>query len=130
MKTLICPYCGCSLVRLQIPRDKAAPYSYAGTELYFCCQACADLFAADPEEHLERTKDVAVCPTCLGEKPPAAVFTFEHAGQEVPYCGCPYCQEQVLSTWAPGDDSNRYILGLREIRPLHLVVVLGHSCSS
>ena len=93
MKTLICPYCGCSLVRLLVSRDKAATFSYAGTEYYFCCQGCADLFAADPEQHLERTKDVIVCPTCLGEKPPAATFTFEHAGQEVPYCGCPHCQQ-------------------------------------
>ncbi len=122
MKTLICPYCGCSLVRLRIPRDKAAPYSYAGTEYYFCCQACADLFAADPEEHLERTKDVAVCPTCLGEKPAAAVFTFEHAGQEVPYCGCPYCQEQFEK------DPGFYISRLEGAIPTNGVV--GHDGAS
>ncbi len=122
MKTLICPYCGCSLVRLRITRDKAATYSYAGTEYYFCCQACADLFAADPEEHLERTKDVVVCPTCLGEKPPAAVFTFEHAGQEVPYCGCPYCQEQFEK------DPGYYISRLEGAIPTKGVV--GHDGGS
>lgn len=42
MKTLICPYCGCSLVRLGISKDKAATYSYHGTEHHFCCQDCAD----------------------------------------------------------------------------------------
>ena len=32
MKTLICPYCGCSLVRLGISKEKAATYSFAGTD--------------------------------------------------------------------------------------------------
>ena len=93
MKTLICPTCGCSLVRLGISKDKASPYHYNGKEYLFCCQQCVDLFVADPEQHLQRTKNVIVCPTCLGEKPPASAFTFEYAGQEVHYCGCPYCQE-------------------------------------
>ena len=30
MKTLICPYCGCSLVRLGVSKDKPATYSYGG----------------------------------------------------------------------------------------------------
>ncbi len=96
MKTLICPYCGCSLVRLGISKEKAATYSYDGTEYHFCCQDCADEFAADPEQHLQRTKDLVVCPTCLAEKTPELTFTFEYAGQEVPYCGCPYCREVFL----------------------------------
>ena len=96
MKTLICPTCSCSLVRLGISKDKAATYSHDGTEYHFCCQGCADLFATDPEEHLERTKDLIVCPTCLAEKPPALAFTFEYAGEEIHYCGCPYCAEVFL----------------------------------
>ncbi len=68
MKTLICPYCGCSLVRLGISKEKAATHSFGGTEYHFCCQDCADEFAADPEQHLQRTKDLVVCPTCLAEK--------------------------------------------------------------
>ena len=92
MKTLICPTCGCSLVRLGISKDKAAPYNYNDKEHFFCCRGCADLFVADPEQHLQRTKNVIVCPTCLGEKPPASTFTFDYAGQEVHYCGCPYCR--------------------------------------
>ncbi len=96
MKTLICPYCGCSLVRLGISKEKAARYGYDGTEYHFCCQDCADAFAADPEQHLQRTKDLVVCPTCLAEKTPELTFTFEYAGQEVPYCGCPYCREVFL----------------------------------
>ena len=94
MTTLLCPYGGCSLVRLGITKDKAAPYSHGGTEHYFCCQDCADEFARDPERHLQRTKDVIVCPTCLGEKTPESAFTFEHAGQGIRYCGCPYCQKE------------------------------------
>ncbi len=46
MKTLICPYCGCSLVRLGISKEKAATYSFAGTDapttkhaLTFFCHA-------------------------------------------------------------------------------------------
>ena len=96
MKTLICPTCGCSLVRLGISKDKAASYRYNDQEYHFCCQACADLFAAEPEPYRQRTKDVIVCPTCLGEKLPESTFTFEYAGQEIPYCGCPYCAEVFL----------------------------------
>ncbi len=94
MKTIIDPYCGCSLVRLGISEEKAATCSHDGTEYHFCCQGCADLFVIDPDQHLQRTKDLVVCPTCLAEKPPESAFTFEYAGQEVHYCGCPHCQEE------------------------------------
>ncbi len=122
MKTLICPYCGCSLVRLGVTRDKAATSSYDGTEYHFCCQGCADLFVADPEQHLQRTKDVVVCPTCLAEKPPASAFTFEYAGQEVHYCGCPYCQEVFQK------DPSYYIKRLEGTIPSEGVV--GHEGGS
>ncbi len=32
MRTLVCPYCGCSLVRLGISKEKAATYSFVGTD--------------------------------------------------------------------------------------------------
>jgi len=96
MKSLICPYCGCSLVRLGISKDKAAKCSYDGTEHYFCCQGCVDEFTHDPKQHVQRTKDLVVCPTCLAEKTPEMAFTFEYAGKEVPYCGCPHCQETFI----------------------------------
>ncbi len=122
MKALICPTCGCSLVRLGISKDKAAPYRHKGKEHLFCCQQCADLFVADPEQHLQRTKDVIVCPTCLGEKPPASAFTFDYAGQEVHYCGCPYCQEMFQK------DPDYYIKRLEGTIPQD--GVLGHDgCS-
>ncbi len=122
MKTLIDPYCGCSLVRLGISKEKATAYSYEGTEYYFCCQDCADEFAPDPEQHLRRTKDVIVCPTCLGEKTPELAFTFEHAGQKIRYCGCPYCR-QVFQK-----DSNYYIERLEGAIPSEGVV--GHDGAS
>ncbi len=93
MKTLICRTCGCSLVRLGISNDKAATYSYEGEEHHFCCQACADLFATEPQQYLEKTTDVVVCPTCLGEKPLRVAVTSEHAGQDVHFCGCPHCTD-------------------------------------
>ena len=53
MKTLICPTCNCSLVRLGITPEKAATYSHNGEKLYFCCQGCADVFitSTDPQKY-------------------------------------------------------------------------------
>ncbi len=93
METPICPTCGCSLVRLGINKDKATMHSYEGTEYFFCCKGCADVFAADPEMRLEETKDLIVCPTCLAEKPRQSAVTLEHAGQEIHFCRCTHCQE-------------------------------------
>ena len=122
MKTPICPRCGCSLVRLGVSKDKAATYSYKGEEYLFCCQQCADMFATDPEQHLQRTKDMVVCPTCLGEKLPASAFTFGHAGEEVHYCGSPSCQEGFQK------DPSFYIKRLEGTIPSDGVV--GHDGSS
>ncbi len=94
MKTLICPHCGCSLVRLGISKDKAVAYRHDDNEYHFCCQGCVDLFVADPETDLRRTNDLIVCPTCLAEKPPQLAFVFEYAEQVIHYCGCPYCQDE------------------------------------
>ncbi len=93
MKTVICPTCGCSLVRLGIAKDQAPTYSYDGREYLFCCQGCVDLFDADPAKHLQETKDLIVCPTCLAEKPPESTFTLEHAGQQIHFCRCPHCHD-------------------------------------
>ncbi len=94
MTTLICRHCGCSLVRLGISKDQAIPLRHEGQEHYFCCQGCADLFAKEPARHLQRTNDIVVCPTCLAEKTRQWAPTFEHQGQEVHYCSCPYCREE------------------------------------
>ena len=93
MDTLICSACGCSLVRLGISREHAVPHGPDVQQPQFCCQGCLDLFVAEPKKYLRLTDGVTVCPACLGEKPPDRVATFTHAGQDVPYCGCPYCVE-------------------------------------
>ena len=96
MKTPICPTCGCSLVRLGISNDLAPTYSHDGKEYRFCCQGCVDLFAADPAKHLEETKALIVCPSCLAEKPPESTFTLEHAGQPIGFCRCLHCVDVFL----------------------------------
>ena len=64
MKTLICPTCGCSLVRLGVSTDQAATYHYNGEASHFWCQGCVDLFITAPETYLKNTHDVIVCPSC------------------------------------------------------------------
>ncbi len=93
MNPLICPTCGCSLVRLGIAKDQAPTNTSDGREYRFCCQGCVDLFIADPAKHLEETKDLIVCPTCLAEKPPESTFTLEHAGRQIHFCRCPHCHD-------------------------------------
>ncbi|MEE9128444.1 MAG: YHS domain-containing protein [Phycisphaerales bacterium] len=98
MKTLICPTCGCSLVRLGITKEKSATDRHHGKEHRFCCQGCADLFSTDPEKYLRQTTDLVVCPTCLAEKPIESVVTMNVGGHEVHFCGCPYCAELFLKS--------------------------------
>jgi len=93
MKTLICPTCGCSLVRLGISKDKATPYTYNDEEYYFCCQGCADIFVTDPGTYLQELSELIVCPVCLAEKPKDVAVRLEIAGQEVHFCRCTHCQE-------------------------------------
>ena len=69
LQTLICPSCGCSLVRLGITKDKAVSYHHNGEEHRFCCQGCVEVFVTDPEEYLREVSTRAVCPVCLAEKP-------------------------------------------------------------
>ena len=93
MKTLICPTCGCSLVRLGVSTEQAVPHRYNGEAYHFCCQGCVDLFITAPETYLQNTHDVIVCPSCLGEKPRQRAVTLNVAGQDVYFCGCPSCTE-------------------------------------
>ncbi len=93
MKTLICPTCGCSLVRLGISKDKATVYSHDGEDYRFCCQGCADIFVTDPEKYLQELSELIVCPVCLAEKPKNVAVRLEIAGQEVYFCRCTHCQE-------------------------------------
>ncbi len=93
MKTLICPTCGCSLVRLGISKEKSVAHRHHGEEYRFCCRGCADLFAADPEKCLRETNDLIVCPTCLAEKPLKWAVSLKIGQHEVHFCRCPYCVE-------------------------------------
>ncbi len=93
MKTLICPTCGCSLVRLGVSKDKSITYCYNGEEYHFCCQGCTDLFITDPQKYLQETNDLIVCPTCLAEKPLQRAVKLKIAAREVHFCRCPYCAE-------------------------------------
>ena len=93
MKTLICPTCGCSLVRLGISKDKATLYHYNDKDYFFCCQGCVDLFVVDPQKHIRETNDLIVCPTCLAEKPPQIAVKLKIADKEVSFCRCPHCAD-------------------------------------
>ncbi len=93
MRTLICPTCGCSLVRLGISKDKATVHRHDGEEHYFCCQGCIDLFVTDPAKCLQETSQLIVCPTCLAEKPLQWAAQLNVAGKDVYFCRCPYCAE-------------------------------------
>ncbi len=93
MNTLICRTCGCSLVRLGIIREKSVRCRHDGEEHHFCCQPCADLFVTDPDEFLQETNDLIVCPTCLAEKPLDHAVTLKLGNDDVHFCRCPYCAE-------------------------------------
>ncbi len=93
MKTVICRTCGCSLVRLHVSREKAAHLLYGNENYYFCCEGCAEVFRSDPERYLAQTRDVVVCPGCLGEKPAGVTNVVEHSGKTLNFCGCPHCMQ-------------------------------------
>jgi YHS domain-containing protein len=92
MRSVLCPTCGCSLVRLGINREQATHAAHAGTLHFFCCDGCADIFRADPDRYLTQIADVVVCPGCLAEKPTTLTVTVEYAGKTINLCGCPHCQ--------------------------------------
>lgn len=93
MRALICPTCGCSLVRLGIRKEKATPYHYNDEDYFFCCQGCVDVFATDPRKYIKETSDMIVCPTCLAEKPQQSAVKLEIDGNEVHFCRCPHCAD-------------------------------------
>ena len=93
MKTLICPNCGCSLVRLGIRKDEAVAYSHESKEYFFCCDGCLEQFLSDPERHLRETAGLIVCPVCLTEKSLNLTTKLEHDGEDIYFCRCPLCTE-------------------------------------
>ena len=94
MKTLICPTCGCSLVRLGISKDQAVAYSYVNQEYYFCCDGCLEQFITNPERHLRETGSLIVCPVCLTEKPPNLARKLELDEGDLYFCRCPHCMDE------------------------------------
>ncbi|MBL4888350.1 MAG: YHS domain-containing protein [Flavobacteriaceae bacterium] len=117
MKTLICPTCGCSLVRLGIPKAKASTSTYKGETLYFCCDGCTNLFQANPDKYLEQTDDLIACPTCLAEKPKQWATQLTVEGQDVYFCHCPHCMDlykkdpQFYSNRLEGNIPNTSVMG-------------------
>ena len=93
MKTLICPTCGCSLVRLGVSKENSVAHRHNGEEYRFCCQGCVGLFITDPEKYLGETMDLIVCPTCLAEKPLKLAVVLKIGQHEINFCRCPYCRE-------------------------------------
>ena len=93
MKTLICPTCGCSLVRLGVSKENAVAHSHDGKEYRFCCQGCVDLFITDPEKYIQETDELIVCPTCLAEKPLKSAVALKFGQHELHFCRCPHCVE-------------------------------------
>jgi len=94
MKTPICPTCSCSLVRLGVGKDAAVAYCYNGEDYLFCCRGCVDIFITDPEKYLAEIKGLAVCPTCLGEKPLERTIRMEHDAVVLHFCRCPHCLKE------------------------------------
>jgi len=91
MKTLICPTCGCSLVRLGVTKKNAVTRKYNNDNYSFCCEGCAVMFDNDPVTLLNETKNLVVCPSCLAEKPIDQTILLNHKDQTVYFCKCPYC---------------------------------------
>ncbi len=94
MKTPICPTCGCSLVRLGIPKDEAVAHSYENQELHFCCDGCLEQFIGNPDKHLRDTDGLIVCPVCLTEKSLNLTRISEFEGEDLYFCRCPLCMEE------------------------------------
>ena len=93
VRSVLCPTCGCSLVRLESAAKKAIHAAHERDLYFFCCEGCADRFRTDPERYLARIQDIVVCPSCLGEKPLSMTIAVEHEGRTVHFCECPYCIE-------------------------------------
>lgn len=51
MAAVLCPTCGCSLVRVRVSRAKAAHMLHDGASYSFCCERCAELFRCGPERY-------------------------------------------------------------------------------
>ncbi len=94
MKTLVCPTCGCSLVRLGIRKDEAVAHSHESKAYYFCCDGCLEQFVTDAEKYLRETAGLIVCPVCLTEKSLDLARKLEFDGEDLYFCRCPHCMDE------------------------------------
>jgi YHS domain-containing protein len=94
MNSLICPTCGCSLVRLGIAPVPSLSFRHEGVEYFFCCSGCRDLFVHEPKCYLQETDSLEVCPVCLAEKPASHTVRTEYADHVFHFCRCPQCLEE------------------------------------
>lgn len=108
VNTVICPTCGCSLIRLGIVKSRASRREYRGKEYLFCCEGCASLFDEDPVAALKETGSLVVCPSCLAEKSIEHTVEIEHLGRSIAFCRCPHCVNVFL------EDPNYYLDRLAE----------------
>jgi len=90
----ICPTCGCSLVRLRMPKENHVSYHHNDKEYAFCCNGCLNIFKTDPEKYLKEIDNLVVCPVCLKEKPIQLTSKLEHEGKTFHFCRCPHCEQQ------------------------------------
>lgn len=74
-----------------ITKENRVMRKYQGMEYSFCCGGCAELFDKTPDALLEETKNLVVCPSCLAEKPIDQTISFNHKGEDIHFCRCPYC---------------------------------------
>lgn len=91
MNTLICPTCGCSLVRLGLATQSTPSHQYLEMEYRFCCAECRDQFVAEPKRYLQETSALQVCPVCLAEKPESACVRVMYDVEVFYFCRCPRC---------------------------------------
>lgn len=122
MPTLICPTCGCSLVRLGVSKNKVVTRNFKNNEYSFCCDGCAVLFEADPETILNETKDLVVCPSCLAEKPIDQTVALNYKDEEIYFCKCPYCMTVFE------EDADYYMKRLAGETEFAGVFSDGHGC--
>ncbi len=122
METLICPTCGCSLVRLGVVKNNAVSRVYRNKVYSFCCDGCAVLFDKDPETILMETKDLVVCPSCLAEKPINQTVALSHNGKTIYFCKCPYCMSVFK------ENSEYYIKRLSGEIEFSGIFSDGHGC--
>ncbi|NOZ83915.1 MAG: hypothetical protein GXP60_03765 [Epsilonproteobacteria bacterium] len=103
MKTVVCPTCGCSLVRLGVTGEHAVIRKYREKEYSFCCDGCAVMFDENPETLIEETNSLVVCPSCLAEKSIEQTVEINYQGEKLHFCKCPHCMTVFLG------DSEYYI---------------------